>query len=206
MAHHSHPEFVTLHALRIKGFAPTPTLAEMAALPEREVHGHLSVLQAGGHVKFREQRELWQLTPDGREHHADRLAADVAASGLVHHLAEQYEEFLNLNGAFKQLCTDWQLRDGAPNDHTDLAYDRDVIGRLDALHAGARPVLGSVGQMLLRLNPYAPRLDQVLHRVSSGEHKMFTGVMCGSYHDIWMEFHEDLILTQGISRAAEGSF
>jgi len=30
--------------------------------------------------------------------------------------------------------------------------------------------------------------------------------MCGSYHDVWMELHEDLILTLGIDRAAEGSF
>jgi hypothetical protein len=35
---------------------------------------------------------------------------------------------------------------------------------------------------------------------------LFTGVMCGSFHDIWMELHEDLILTQGIDRATEGSF
>jgi len=40
----------------------------------------------------------------------------------------------------------------------------------------------------------------------AGETKMFTGVMCGSYHDVWMELHEDLILTQGIDRTAEGSF
>ena len=26
---------------------------------------------------------------------------------------------------------------------------------------------------------------------------MFTGVMCGSYHDVWMELHEDLILIPG---------
>jgi hypothetical protein len=30
--------------------------------------------------------------------------------------------------------------------------------------------------------------------------------MCGSYHDVWMELHEDLIITQRIDRAAEGSF
>jgi hypothetical protein len=39
-----------------------------------------------------------------------------------------------------------------------------------------------------------------------GANNMFTGVMCGSFHDVWMELHEDLILTQGIDRAAEGSF
>ena len=35
---------------------------------------------------------------------------------------------------------------------------------------------------------------------------LFTGVMCGSYHDVWMELHEDLILTLGVDRAKEGSF
>jgi len=34
----------------------------------------------------------------------------------------------------------------------------------------------------------------------------FTGVMCESFHDIWMELHEDLILLQRIDRVSEGSF
>jgi hypothetical protein len=51
-----------------------------------------------------------------------------------------------------------------------------------------------------------PRLHSTSQRVVAGEQNMFTGVMVGSYHDVWMELHEDLILTQGIDRAAEGSF
>jgi hypothetical protein len=35
---------------------------------------------------------------------------------------------------------------------------------------------------------------------------MFTGVMCGSFHDIWMELHEDLIQLLGVDRHAEGSY
>jgi hypothetical protein len=35
---------------------------------------------------------------------------------------------------------------------------------------------------------------------------MFTGVGCGSFHDIWMELHEDLVVLQRIDRASEGSF
>jgi hypothetical protein len=42
--------------------------------------------------------------------------------------------------------------------------------------------------------------------VKAGEQKQFTGVMCSSYHDVWMELHEDLILTLRIDRVAEGSF
>ena len=42
--------------------------------------------------------------------------------------------------------------------------------------------------------------------VAGGETNMFTGVMCGSYHDVWMELHEDLLQLQGIAREEEGSF
>ena len=43
-------------------------------------------------------------------------------------------------------------------------------------------------------------------RVASGDTKQFTGVMSESFHDIWMELHEDLIVLQRIDRTAEGSF
>ena len=35
---------------------------------------------------------------------------------------------------------------------------------------------------------------------------LFTGVIKNSYHDIWMELHEDLLSILGIDRAVEGSF
>jgi hypothetical protein len=75
-----------------------------------------------------------------------------------------------------------------------------------ALDAAASPVVDAMGQVLARLAPYSVRLERTCQRVVAGETKMFTGVMCGSYHDVWMELHEDLILTQGIDRSAEGSF
>lgn len=205
MVHRSHPEFVTLHALRIKGFAPVPVLAEMADASEPDVHGHLSAFESDGHVTYRDARDLWQLTPQGREVHAERLADDVAASGAADRLAEWYGPFLEYNEVFKQLCTDWQLRDGVPNDHTDAEYDRSVVASLDALHRRSSPLVDSLAELLVRLGPYGPRLEHVVRRVADGETKMFTGVMCGSYHDVWMELHEDLILSQGIDRAVEGS-
>jgi len=32
------------------------------------------------------------------------------------------------------------------------------------------------------------------------------GVMCESYHDIWMKLHEDLIVLQRIDRTEEGGY
>ncbi len=78
--------------------------------------------------------------------------------------------------------------------------------RLVALNDDSAPVVARMGDVLVRLAPYGPRLARTCQRVVEGETNMFTGVMCGSYHDVWMELHEDLILTQGIDRAAEGSF
>ncbi len=201
----SDPGFLTHHALRIKGFAKVETLVDMTALDGPGIESHLGRMAAAELAMFREARALWQLTPQGKAAHPELLAADldgVDLGGLKVH----YHDFLELNTAFKTLCGDWQLRDGAPNDHSDAKYDKKVIGRLVDLNAEAQPVVSAMAAVLGRLTPYAPRLDATCRLVQDGQQNMFTGVMCGSFHDVWMELHEDLILTQGIDRSAEGSF
>ena len=206
MTQPSDPLFRTFHALRIKGFAKADTIAEVADLPLHVVEEHLTELAGLEWALFREARMLWQLTPVGREEHYVALAADVGGTHIAERLALPYQQFLALNDRFKQLCGDWQLRDGGQNDHSDASYDGQVMQELANLDAAAQPVVGEFGGVLARLAPYAPRLAQTCQKVLSGETKMFTGVMCGSYHDVWMELHEDLILTQGIDRGHEGSF
>jgi hypothetical protein len=206
MTQQSDPFFRSFHALRIKGFAKVDTVAEVADLPLHVVEEHLSELAGREWALFREARELWQLTPVGREEHRVALTADVGGTHIGERLKAPYEQFLVLNDAFKALCGDWQLRDGLQNHHDDPVYDADVVRRLVALDAAAGPVVAEFGDVLERLGAYGPRLAQTCHRVLDGETKMFTGVMCGSYHDVWMELHEDLILTLGIDRSAEGSF
>ncbi|MBM3827358.1 MAG: MarR family transcriptional regulator [Actinobacteria bacterium] len=197
--------FLTHHALRIKGFAKSETLAEMTALEHAEIEGHLADLAAAEWAMFREARSLWQLTPAGKAEHPKVLAADVARIDLGA-MKPHYRDFLELNTAFKTLCGDWQLRDGAPNDHSDQAYDHQVVRRLVDLHGDAAPVVTVMSGILARLSPYVPRLAGTCEAVVAGRTNMFTGVMCGSFHDVWMELHEDLILSQGIDRGAEGSF
>jgi len=206
VAHASDPFFRTFHALRIKGFAKAEVVAEVADLPLSVVDGHLGDLSEREWATFREARQLWQLTPVGREEHRSALAADVGHLHIADELRGTYSAFLGVNEQFKALCGDWQLRDGAPNDHTDPTYDAAVVERLLDLNSAALPIVGEMGGILVRLAPYAPRLASTCQRVRDGETNMFTGVMCGSYHDVWMELHEDLILTQGIDRTAEGSF
>ena len=205
MAHQSDPSFRAFHALRIKGFAKSDMVADIAAITVAEAEAELTALMGKEYALFREARALWQITPAGKEAHKEALAADTP-DAVRKALHTPYETFLGLNTAFKELCGDWQLKDGAPNDHSDAAYDKTVIDRLVAMNEEAVPVVESMAEILGRLSSYVPRLHSTSKRVVAGEHNMFTGVMVGSYHDVWMELHEDLILTQGIDRAAEGSF
>ncbi|MBI4882808.1 MAG: MarR family transcriptional regulator [Actinobacteria bacterium] len=206
MAHTSDPFFRTFHALRIKGFAKSETIAEVADLPCTIVDEHLAGLQDRQWAMFREARQLWQLTPVGRDQHGVALAEDVGVGGLRNALRLPYVSFLQLNERFKVLCGAWQLKAGEPNDHSDASYDGGVVTQLVGLNEEAIPVVASMGAVLDRLAPYGPRLANTCKRVMNGEANMFTGVLCGSYHDVWMELHEDLILSQGIDRNREGSF
>ena len=78
-----------------------------------------------------------QSRPTAAAIHLDYLAADLDGLDVATALADHYETFIDLNGRFKELCGDWQLRDGAPNDHADPDYDADVIDRLHGVHSGS---------------------------------------------------------------------
>ncbi|MEM8926555.1 MAG: hypothetical protein AAGD35_23870, partial [Actinomycetota bacterium] len=190
------------HALRIKGMATAETVAAMIGRSVEEATAELSAMGDEGLASFMEARSFWMISADGRTAHPELLAARIEGLDLT---AMPYDRFLDLNGAFKQLCTDWQLRDGEPNDHSDEAYDAAIADRLAELHRRAVPVIDGHATVLDWLRFYPGRLDAALGRFGTGEQGALTGVMCDSYHDIWMELHEDLILTQGIDRVAEGS-
>ncbi len=195
--------FRALHALRIKGMADADTVAALAGVDPDTIRPELDALVDRGSATFMEPRGMWLLGAEGREAHGPALVAAVADLDLDE---IPYEEFLALNGRFKQLCTDWQMRDGEPNDHSDADYDAAIVARLGELDAEAGPVVDAIGAVVPWMAGYRARLSAARTRAEGGDPKALTGVMCDSYHDIWMELHEDLILTKGIDRAAEGSF
>ena len=194
--------FEVLHALRIKGMATAETLAGMVDGDPTPLEAVLRSLVEADLAQHIEARDLWAITNDGRAAHHHSLQQALEGIDLRD---LRYEEFLALNTGFKQLCTDWQVRDGEPNDHTDAGYDAGIIARLVEHDDKALDVVGSMGAVLVWTAPYPARLSAARRRVEAGDPKGLTGVMCDSYHDIWMELHEDLILAQGIDRAAEGS-
>jgi len=199
-------DLVVLHAIRVKGFVDEDGLSEVTGLSREAVDRALSGHALAGLVTHREGRfPGWGLTAKGRDAHRVELGAQLDSSGQRPLVQAAYEQFPPINSLFKQICTDWQLRPvpgGEPvlNDHADEAYDKGVIGRLEDIH-------DQIGQPLAVLTPirrfgrYRPRLDQALARVVAGDASAFARPMSNSYHDVWMELLEDLLVSLDRARS-----
>lgn len=144
-----------------------------------------------------------RLTPTGRELHT--TWARVEAGGDTEAAVERaYQRFLALNRELIRVCNDWQVRPGgSPNDHADPAYDWSVIDRLVAIDDRVGPILRTAAARVTRFTRYRARLRYARERVNEGEHDWLTSPRIDSYHTLWMQLHEDLLLALGRDRASE---
>jgi DNA-binding MarR family transcriptional regulator len=194
-----------LHALRVKGFAETDVLAEVLHLDDVAVVRALEAFAAEGLVTRKQGVEVsgWVLTPQGRAEHEKRLADELDAAGARPRVEAGYTAFTALNPVVLQVCTDWQLRDGALNAHDDTAYDAEVVDRLASVHERALDMLHDLAAALPRFQGYAARLQHAVDHVLAGRREWFDKPMIDSYHSVWFELHEDLLATLGLERSTE---
>ena len=92
---------------------------------------------------------------------------------------------------------------GAPNDHRDPTYDWAVVDRLTAIDDRVGPILRTTARSVIRFGSYRPRLRYARERINDGEHEWLTSPRIDSYHTVWMQLHEDLLLALGRDRASE---
>lgn len=204
MSGESGSEFAVLHALRVKGLAREEVLAALSGVPAQQLEAVCAPLVTDGLVLRRGGPMAgYLLTAAGKQRAQELLTADPATIAGRPALAAFDAEFLPSNADFKQLCHRWQVRpDGAPNDHTDPAYDDAIVADLAVFHAGFVPVLDRFAGELPRFDRYAPRLTAALRRLQAGDPGAFARPMYDSYHDIWMELHNDVVLSLGRARGA----
>jgi hypothetical protein len=192
-----------LQAVRLKGgMADAELLAAATGAAPGALVPELEALTAAGLVA--EMRGRHRITPEGRT--ILDQALDAEREGLDARVLEGlYERFVPLNATFKQLISDWQLRDGQPNDHTDGVYDAAVLERLTALHADASALCDDLGATVPRLSPYGGRLTAALEKVRGGDGRYMASPVVDSYHQVWFELHEELIGAAGLDREAEAA-
>jgi len=190
--------------LSVKGFATADAAAAALRTSEDDASQILDRMTADGLVKM--MGPMFSLSDDGKAVADELLAedrdawgADRASSGL--------DSFIPLDGRMKVIVTAWQMRevDGAPvlNDHTDAEYDASVLADLAALHVDASAWLAGLTDELPRLGAYAARLGRAADLVVGGDHEYIASPRIDSYHNVWFELHEDLILLAGRTREDE---
>ncbi len=206
----SGPDSLTLHAVRLLGFADVRRVARRFQQDLHESTERLLDMEALGWVTRSEfgGTSGWSLTERGRAEGERRLALEVDTAGARTAVAAVHERFLPLNGRFQETVTRWQIRPlpGVPmaaNDHTDHSWDDRVLEVLGSLGRRLRPLETELTAVLARFGGYSDRFDLALDQAVRGEARWVDGVGIDSCHAVWMQLHEDLLATLGIDRGHE---
>lgn len=179
-------ELAVLHQIKVKGFASAERIAAALGVEVSQVEPLVREAESGGLARYREGRVTgFTLTPAGRARHevlrAAATSADVAAG-----LEEAYRAFLAPNRQFKQLTTEWQTR-------PEGADTAPLLDRLDELHAAMSRLITGASASAPRFAFYLPRLERARAALRGGDASAFARPLSDSYHDVWMELHEDLL-------------
>ncbi len=190
-----------IRVLAIKGYCDAPTMATVLGCDRETAGGLLEALVADGLVE--KGAGSLRLTAEGKAVGRDRLSDDGAAWG-IDHAAAALDAFIALDQRMKAIVTSWQMKtEGVFNDHADAAYDAAVLARLSELHAEVAAWLVPLVTGLPRLARYGERLGAAAAAAASGDGRYVASPRVDSYHGVWFELHEDLIVLAGRNRADE---
>lgn len=204
----SDPALLSLHAVRLLGFANTDKVARRFSQDRAAVSENLLDFQATGWVSHSEFGGLsgWSITDRGRAENERLLAAELDACGARDRVIEVHQEFEALNGRFQQAATHWQIRPlpNAPlatNDHTDHRWDDRVIDTLQSLGRRLTELVVRLEDDLSRFSGYGDRYTTAASQVATGAGRWVDSIEIDSCHVVWMQLHEDLLATLGLTRS-----
>lgn len=210
MSHHSGPDLLVPHTLRVLGHASTGQVSSLRSMPAEVVEEVLEDARALGQVGRSAfgGSTTWHLTELGRAKGESALAVELDSVGGRAVVEEAHAAFLPLNRRIGTVMTQWQLRPTAtdplaPNDHRDAAHDDAVIRRLGGLVEDLRPVLDRLTRVLQRFDLHQPRLDRALHKAERGSNSWVDSPDVPSLNICWIQLHEDLLATLGIERGSD---
>lgn len=192
-------ELKILQAVRLKGRVSRDDLAATVDdTPDAVAAAVTAAIESGLLIEGKTLR----LSEEGRSRLTQLLATERGTADTAA-IARAYESFRPVNADFKALISDWQIKDGAPNPHDDPAYDAAVLARLDDVHQRVTPMIAAVAAQIPRLGHYSVKLQSALDKVHAGETSWLTRPIIDSYHTVWFELHEELILAAGLTREQE---
>jgi hypothetical protein len=195
-------EFEVLNLIVLKGMCRTGAVADLLALPESAIEEAVAALERGDLIG----RAGELLLPSDAAEPA-LVAFAATAYGDLRSGADSdglHERFERINAQFLQTMAAWQQIDvgghKVPNDHSDRDYDEKIITRVAKLVTRLKLITGALGEYDPRFLRYGERFDAALDRVDRGQREYLSSPGLESVHNIWFEFHEDLLRSLGKAR------
>lgn len=186
-------EYEVLSAVRSRGFASVDQIVISTDLLADTVTNLVSNADNLGFLKQRTGKITGaRLTPAGRARLL-LLREGALSEQQQGGIEAAYEQFLAPNRAFKELTTRWQ---------SEKKLDA-TLDALDTIHRKVLKVLAQAAESQPRYAIYGPRLSKALERFAAGDTDALAKPLSESYHDVWMELHEDLLATLGRERTAD---
>lgn len=192
-------ELVVLQAVRLKGRVSPADLAVTLGQDLADVATTVEQLMRSGLLA---EDKILKISPSGRARLGELLAAERTGADSAA-LAAAHGAFRAVNAELKALVTDWQLKNGEPNAHEDADYDAAVLARLDRVHRRVVPIIAAAAVHLPRLSRYSAKLQAALDKINAGDATWLSRPIIDSYHTVWFELHEELILAAGLTRETE---
>jgi hypothetical protein len=197
------PDYDVLNVLALKKMADATAIAAVTGMPAGDVEGRLESLSgaglavvAGGAALPTDEAEPALAAT------AAEVYAPVRADNDVLALVEKFE---TTNAQFLTAMSSWQQVEvggrKVTNDHSDAAYDEKVITKIERLVGRLEPLIGALAGHDSRFSIYSTRFAAARGAIDTGDHDLVSSPTRDSVHNIWFEFHEDLLRTLGRERA-----
>lgn len=101
-----------------------------------------------------------------------------------------YEQFEVLNSEFLNLISKWQAS----------GMERRILSQLLRVVERHIAGIGRIEESIPRYRVYADRFTNAMERVDLGDVSFVTNPLADSIHNIWFEFHEDILAVIGRPR------
>jgi hypothetical protein len=180
--------FLALNALYLKKMASAGDLAEMSDLPADQVRAMVSGFLERGWLLDMGSELLIQ--PEGMAQVQGYYRETYSDLSQREEMLRWYARFEAINSQFIKLVTDWQQAGGDPRVEERVIA---TVGRLVKL-------IGEIAQLVPRYAGYIRRFERSVTTVDQGNPDFVCTPTVDSLHNIWFEFHEDILMILGKER------
>lgn len=182
------PTFELLNAIYLRKMATSSHVAEVTGRPQDEVeHALRRMLEAGAVLDLGGQ---FLLEPPGTALVLDYYARTYAPARGDPSVVAWYEAFETVNTNFIKAVSDWQAVEG----------DERARSRMTRIVERMIRSLGDIAAIVPRYRRYADRFRRAMTLADQGTQAFICNPTVDSMHNIWFEFHEDILAVLGRPR------